>query len=86
MRPLAAAETAVARTPVRGGAWGDDEEGLGFQAVVGPCALRALQLRGLSFAKLNRGAPVEALWAGGAEASSPIVRFRHMSASTAVSA
>ena len=64
--------TAVARTPVRGGAWGDDEEGLGFQAVVGPCALRALQLRGLSFAKLNRGAPVEALWAGGAEASSPI--------------
>ena len=64
--------TAAARTPVRGGAWGDDEEGLGFQAVVGPCALRALQLRGLSFAKLNRGAPVEALWAGGAEASSPI--------------
>ena len=63
---------AAARTPVRGGAWGDDEEGLGFQAVVGPCALRALQLRGLSFAKLNRGAPVEALWAGGAEASSPI--------------
>ena len=56
----------------RGGAWGDDEEGLGFQAVVGPCALRALQLRGLSFAKLNRGAPVEALWAGGTEASSPI--------------